>query len=79
MKKQIEQIIKDYRLQIENISIGALKPEFYVNFEISISTGSNEGYYVSIAKYCDIYHLRTHDKNEALKILGCMLILLPNN
>jgi hypothetical protein len=79
LKKRIEEIIKSYKLEVEAITKGCLKEEFAVNFEITISTGSNEGYYVSITEGCIVYHLRMHSKNEALKILGCMLILLPNN
>ena len=79
MRKKIEEIIKAYNLSVEAITEGVLRMEFSTRFEISIDLGSNEGYYVNITEGCEAYHLRLHDKNEALKTLGCMLILLPNN
>jgi len=80
MKNKINELIKDYKLDVEGMFIGNHSaPEHYKRFEISISLGTNEGYYVDIYHELTSYHLRTHSKDEALKILGVMLHLLPNN
>jgi hypothetical protein len=77
MDKRIRDIIKSYKLDVEAITSN--KAECNVNCKIAIETGNNEGYYVTVTSDNITYNLRTHNKNEALKILGCMLILLPNN
>lgn len=77
MKNYIEELIRCYKLDVQAMSESVLSRE--TKFEISIDLGSNEGYYVNISKGCDAYHLRMHSKDEAVKTLGVMLCLLPNN
>lgn len=73
MEKKINKLIKDYKLDVEGKTQNKTESEN----SIGIMTGSNEGYYVCITENNICYNLRTHSKDEALKILGVMLILLP--
>jgi len=78
MKSRIEKLVTDYKLNVESQTGSLLLEPHNRTLEVSISLGNNEGYYVTVNDYGHAYHLRTHSKEEALKILGVMLMLLPN-
>lgn len=50
-----------------------------IGFRVSLETGSNEGYYVTV--YHDVASIscRYHSRDEAVKALGVLLTLVPNN
>jgi len=76
MKERINKIIHDYKLDVESVHSSAQENAV---FQAAISTGTNEGYYVTVSGGIESHSMRTHSRDEALKILGCMLILLPAN
>ena len=76
-REDIEGIIKGYKLDISTV---VEKEESGDEpFSITFVLGSNEGYFVAVTSGKISYYMRVHDKSEALKVLGCMLILVPNN
>ena len=74
---KVNQVIKDYKLQIDGLLIH--ESNFNSNTKITIETGNNEGYYVTYTEEKISVGLRIHSKDEALKAMGCLLILMPNN
>lgn len=71
MRKTIEEIITNYKLDVEGII--EYKNEISINC-ISIEIGSNEGYYVKIQEEKNIVALRFHDKDCVIKTLKVMLV-----
>ena len=51
----------------------------YNGFEVSITLGSNEGYYINVLNNLEAVHIRFHDKFEAVHCLNCLIVLIPRN
>jgi len=77
MENKIKLIIIEHKLDVAAIT--SCKNKESIGFRIAIATGNTEGYYVSITTDDMQYFLRIHDSAEALKALGVMLLLFPNN
>lgn len=79
MENKINELIKAYKLDANGMFTTEGLNKYHTKLEVSISLGSNEGYYVSITEGFTTYHLRFHSRDEALKTLGTMLTLIPDN
>jgi hypothetical protein len=94
MKEEIEKIIKENNLDVDAVSYRILYQEPDEYFGLSITLGTNEGYYVNITKYISepkdftdrrcrrygiTYSLRIHSRDEAIRTFECLSVLVPNN
>jgi hypothetical protein len=65
----IKQLLKEYKLDVEHMTVSDIcEPN-----SVKIFEGSNEGYYIDVVLNCKHYSMRQHDYNEAIKIMGVML------
>lgn len=74
MLDKVKNLIKEYGLDVSTVFES--QSHLNNNLSVGIEEGSNEGYYVVVKLCYTEINIRVHDKDEALKTLGVMLILL---
>lgn len=72
----VREIIAAYKLYPEQVEF-TMAPTTPL-YSITLITGNNEGYFVKVEGNSYIITLRYHDKDAALKAMGSLLVLLPD-